>query len=83
MITITSSAKNKDVRQILRNLSDQDFKFFGMGHLAYIKRVQVSGQSLFAVCGADGTPLSVVDSYDDARSILQHNELSTGTATLH
>lgn len=63
--------------QILKNLSPQDFLTFGMHDVAYIRKVVVDDKVGFAVHAADGTPLSVMDSMDEAVSIIHHNELET------
>lgn len=67
--------------ELLKNLSSQDFLTFGMHDVAYIRRVYIDGKDGFAVHAADGTPLSVLDSFDEARQIIQHNDLES--ANLH
>lgn len=84
MITIASTVRQRqDVIQVLEQLSGHDFRFFGMGHLAYIRPVRVDGQNRYAICGADGTPLSVVDTAQEAREIIMRNDMGAGTAMLH
>lgn len=84
MIAIAGSAeKKKEITQVLKGLSGNDFRLFGLGNLAYIRPVTVDGKSLYAICGADGTPLSVVDNMAAAHDILLNNEMSTRTSRLH
>ena len=84
MLTITGGPQRKqEVVEALRGLTDRDFRFFGMGHLAYIRPVRVGGENRFAVCGADGTPLTVVESAGEARDILARNALGGGSGMVH
>lgn len=72
---------NDTTSEVLKKLSAQDFLTFGMHDVAYIRRVHVDGRDGFAVHAADGTPLSVLDSLDEAQTIIQHNDLES--AVLH
>jgi len=60
---------------ILRRLSPQDFAAFGVNHVAYVKPVQVKGQSGFAIHAADGTPLTVLPSRDVACATVRQNDM--------
>lgn len=82
-IATTSREHGQDIARALESLSGDDFRLFGLGNLAYIRPVTVDGVERQAICGADGTPLSVVDSADEARKLLSRNEMSTGTSALH
>ena len=72
---------NDTTSEVLKKLSAQDFLTFGMHDVAYIRPVHVDGRDGFAVHAADGTPLSVLDSLDEAQTIIQHNDLES--AALH
>lgn len=69
--------KTHDASKLLKNLSSQDFLTFGMHDIAYVRRVEVEGQEAFAVHAADGTPLSVLDTQDEALSVIRHNDLES------
>ena len=60
---------------ILRTLSSQDFLEFGMQHVAYVKPVYVEGGTAYAIHAANGTPLSVMDTLDEALLMIRHNDL--------
>ncbi len=71
--------KTNDVSQILKGLSSQDFLAFGVQNLAYIKEVQIDNETAFAVQAADGTPLSVIHSREEAESVIQGNDMKSIT----
>lgn len=62
-------------RELLKQLSSQDFLNFGARQIAYIRKVRVDGQQAYAVHDADGTPLSVVDTLDSAMAVVRYSEL--------
>lgn len=62
-------------REILKNLSSQDFLNFGVEDVAYIRPVTVEGASAFAIHRADGTPISVAESMDAAIMSARYNDL--------
>ena len=64
---------------ILKGLSRQDFLSFGVQQVAYIRRVPVEGKVAYAIHAADGTPLSVMDSADEALVSVRHNDLEPVT----
>lgn len=66
-----------DANDLLRDLTTQDFLSFGLHDIAYIKAVEVAGQKAFAVHAADGTPISVVESFDLAEMSIMQSELET------
>jgi len=65
----------------LRALSPQDFLSYGVQDVAYVREIHVDGKNGYAVHAADGTPLSVMDSLEEALHIIQHNDLES--ALLH
>ncbi len=67
--------KTSDVTQILKGLSSQDFLSFGLQNIAYIKEVEIDNEKVFAVHAADGTPLSVIASHEEARSVIDRQDL--------
>jgi hypothetical protein len=44
----------------LKNLSLTDLLTFGLNNIAYLKPVQVNGQSVYAIHAADGSQLALV-----------------------
>lgn len=60
---------------ILQNLTNQDFLNFGIQHLAYVKPIQINGKTSFAIHAADGTPLSVMESMQEAIATIRQNAL--------
>lgn len=66
-------------RQILRNLSNQDFLAFGLNQIAYIKPVNVMGRDVYTLHGADGSPLAVIDNFDAAVMAVRQNDMEPVT----
>jgi len=58
-----------------RNLSTTSLEALGKGQVAYIKPVVVEGKEAFAIHGADGQPLAVVDEPDVALAVIRQNDL--------
>ncbi len=71
----------KPTPEHLKKLSPQDFLSYGMQDVAYVREIHVDGRDGFAVHAADGTPLSVMDSLEEALHIIHHNDLES--AILH
>ncbi|MCB9983763.1 MAG: DUF1150 family protein [Rhodospirillales bacterium] len=71
----------KTLPQNLRNISPQDFLSYGMQGVAYVRKIQVDEREGFAVHAADGTPLSVMDSLQEALYLIHHNDMDS--ALLH
>jgi hypothetical protein len=59
----------------LKDLSPQDFLAFGVQQMAYVRQVRVLDKNVFAIHAADGTPLSIVDTEDQALNAISQNEL--------
>ena len=68
---------------LLKNLSKQDFLHVGLDQIAYIKPVadDVDALGCYSVHAADGSQLSVMDSYDTALAAIKMNDLFA--VTLH
>ena len=71
--------KIEEGRQILRNLSHQDFLDFGVNQIAYIKPVQVKGQKAYSLHAADGAALAVIDSREAAMIALRQHDMEAVT----
>ncbi len=66
-------------RQILRNLSHQDFLTFGVNQIAYIKPTNVLGRPVYTLHGADGSALAVMDDYNAAIMAVRQNDMEPVT----
>lgn len=71
------------VRDLLKALSPRDFLRIGVHEIAYVRPIVVRGvdKPVYAVYGADGTQLSVLDSLDMAIATMESNDLVP--VTLH
>ncbi|MCP5364012.1 MAG: DUF1150 family protein [Hyphomicrobiales bacterium] len=58
-----------------RNLSASSLEALGKGQVAYIKPVVVDGKEAFAIHGADGQPLAVVEDSAVALAVVRQNDL--------
>ncbi len=59
-------ATNQKTKVVLKNLSIQDFKNFGLQQIAYIKTVQNGDDVNYSVHSADGEEIRIMDSLDEA-----------------
>lgn len=58
----------------VRRMSPRDLMALGVADLAYVRPVEIEGQSLFAVFTADGTQVAVLPSREAAvATILRHD----------
>ncbi len=58
----------------IRHMSPGDLMALGVSDLAYVRPVEIEGQSLFAVYTADGTQVAVLPSREAAvATILRHD----------
>ena len=57
------------------SMSAHDFAEWGKETIAYIKQMDMNGQTVFAVCAANGHPLGVMDNRDVAMAAEIQNEL--------
>lgn len=70
-----------DARSILANLSTQDFLNIGIDQIAYVRPVVLDDHEMYSIHAADGTQLSVLDSFDTAVDSIKNNEMHP--VTLH
>ncbi len=56
-------------------MTAQDFVALGVSDLAYIKPVEIDGQSLFAIFAADGTQIVVLPSREVAVATIRRHDL--------
>ena len=85
------SETSKAVATVAPNLTPQEFAQYGDGSLAYVKTIASEdvarlfpqapeirpGLTLFALLGADGSPIMLTDSKDAAIANAWENELET------
>lgn len=71
---IKDSAEQKLIDS-LRALTPHDWLSFGVGAIAYVRAVQVEGETVFAVHAADGTPLSVARNFDLACATVRQSDM--------
>jgi hypothetical protein len=68
--------KPEEIRSLLEQLSAQDFLNVGLHQVAYIRSAK-NGE--FSVHAADGSLLSLVESFDLALAAVRHNEMQPVT----
>lgn len=71
--------KHDNGREILKNLSNQDFLLFGINQIAYIRQTSVMGRNAYALHGADGAALAVIESFEGAVITARQNDMEPVT----
>ena len=72
--TITEGGTRFDVRHITQAQLQQ----LGLSQLAYVKPVMLNGTAMFAIHGADGSPMAVAEDRNLAlAAIVQHEMIPT------
>lgn len=69
------------IRAILRNLSVEDFKDFGLQKIAYIRPIDKDDNIAYSIHSADGEEISVMDTLAQAIIATRQNDLEP--VTLH
>ncbi len=70
----TKTAVQFDVRHITQDQLQQ----LGLSQLAYVKPVMLNGTAMFAIHGADGSPMAVAEDRNLAlAAIVQHEMIPT------
>lgn len=70
--TLTENVK---VRDVLKTLSNSDFRSFGLRQIAYIRRVKTEENTYYQICGADGEELVSVESMALAKVVARQEDL--------
>jgi len=80
---MNKNSNNDSTANLLKELTIQDFLDVGVNQVAYIKKSPNSSlkQESFSIYAADGSQISVMDSYDMAIAAVRVNDLYP--ATLH
>ncbi len=71
--------KNDEERLFLEQLSHEDFLHIGLNQVAYVKPTKGANRQSYAVHAADGTQISVMESYDTAIAAVRFNDLHLAT----
>ena len=73
------AAISKKIKNNLEKLTPQDFRNFGVEHIAYIRPVNIQDKDFFVVYSADGKKLHTTDSMDEAIQMARLNDLEPVT----
>ncbi len=71
-----------NVSNFVRNLSPEKFKAYGVDDMAYIRSAKLdddSGSEVFIVFAADGSQISIMESYETAMAAIHINDLAPMT----
>ena len=70
--------ETKTVSIDVRAITPDQLQQLGMARLAYVKPVMFNGATMFAIHGADGSPMAVAENRDLAMAaIVQHEMIPT------
>ncbi|PCJ97805.1 MAG: hypothetical protein COA45_08945 [Zetaproteobacteria bacterium] len=70
---------NSEIRTVLKNLSAQDFKDFGLKQIAYIRVIDKDDNTIYSIHSANGKEISVMDTLDKAILTTRKNDLEPVT----
>ena len=70
---------SSDTQDFFKQLDWQDFLTLGIEQVAYIRPTQIEDQLAYAICAADGTTLSVMESYESALGAIHSNDMDATT----
>ena len=59
----------------IRHLSIEQLARLGVSQIAYVKPVQVNGETAYAIHAADGTPMAVAGDRDVAIAAVRQHEM--------
>jgi len=71
-----SDLNANDAAGAIRQISAEDFLHFGVRSVAYVRPVTIEGKPVFAVHGADGSPLVLAETPELARHAIQENDMA-------
>ena len=63
------------ITEDLRRISPEELRGLGVSVVAYVRPTKKDGTSVFQVCAADGTILSVMQDYQNAMTSIWNNDL--------
>ncbi len=64
-----------NVRDVLKALSNSDFRNFGLRQIAYIRQIKTDDTLYFQICSADGEELISVESLELAKVLARQEDL--------
>ncbi len=67
--------ETKIVRIDVRAITPDQLQQLGMAQLAYVKPVMLNGAAMFAIHGADGSPMAVAEDRDIAMAAIVQHEM--------
>jgi len=68
----------KTIRIDARQITPAELQQLGMTQIAYVKPIMLNGAAMFAIHGADGSPMAVAEDRDLAlAAIVQHEMIPT------
>ncbi len=66
------------IRFDVRHITQDQLQQLGLSQLAYVKPVMLNGMAMFAIHGADGSPMAVAEDRNLAlAAIVQHEMIPT------
>jgi hypothetical protein len=75
-----NSNNHEDELDLLKSLTIQDFKKVGLDQIAYIREVDMpNDEGHFSIHAADGSQISIMDSYDMALVAVRMSDLHAVT----
>jgi hypothetical protein len=60
---------------LIETMPVPEFLNFGMGQVAYMRGLLVAGKTVYAVHAADGTPISVFNTEEQARAVTAEQDM--------
>lgn len=59
----------------VRHITPDQLQQLGMSQIAYVKPIMLNGSAMFAIHGADGSPMAVADDRDLAVAAIKQHEM--------
>ncbi len=59
-----------------RTMTPRAFAALGLGEMAYVRRIVVQGEHLFAIMAANGQQVGLAPDYDSAATAVHEHDLS-------
>ncbi|MDH5722617.1 MAG: DUF1150 domain-containing protein [Alphaproteobacteria bacterium] len=78
-MTTKYTETHRKIKDSLQSLTPQDFKSFGLGHIAYIRPYHFNGKDFFTVFAANGNKLYTSDAIEDAVQLSRQDNLEPVT----
>ena len=78
MIDTVDTSSDGATRFDVRHITQAQLQQLGLSQLAYVKPVMLNGTAMFAIHGADGSPMAVAEDRNLAlAAIVQHEMIPT------